>query len=425
LGGLYFNDHLYFPEPGKQYSGNLAATSNGQTPGTLADYTLLSNSAFDQKKDAWALYADMTFHATEKLSINVGGRYSSEKQKIFAQISGPAAFAAFGLFRDPQNVQDTFKKFTPRVSIRYEVAPRTNVYATYSQGFRSGAYNSQAPICVNASFTGTKCTYEPAKQETINSYEIGFKTAGRNFHFDAAGFYYDYKNLQVASTFAQSGFPVTVILNAPKAKIYGAEASFDWTPIENLTIRGSGTWLHARYGDNFLFSGTGVNPAQTGINPNSDPLKSAINCSFPNLTATAQCPVTGQQNLSGLMMSRAPNFSGNIGMDYLVPMGDGGIRFAGNVKYTTKYVPTNPSVWGNIAGVPVDRQSEQRFVQGAYALVNASVTWTDPSNHYYVRAWGTNITNHKYRLHYSGTGTGTYSPMAEPAIYGGTIGVKF
>jgi iron complex outermembrane receptor protein len=112
-------------------------------------------------------------------------------------------------------------------------------------------------------------------------------------------------------------------------------------------------------------------------------------------------------------------------MDYLVPMGDGGIRFAGNVKYTTKYVPTNPSVWGNIAGVPVDRQSEQRFVQGAYALVNVSITWTDPSDHYYVRAWGTNITNFKYRLHYSGTGTGTYSPMAEPAVYGGTIGVKF
>jgi outer membrane receptor protein involved in Fe transport len=42
-----------------------------------------------------------------------------------------------------------------------------------------------------------------------------------------------------------------------------------------------------------------------------------------------------------------------------------------------------------------------------------------------VRVWGTNLTNHKYRLQYSGTGSGTYSPMAEPLIYGATVGYKF
>ena len=29
------------------------------------------------------------------------------------------------------------------------------------------------------------------------------------------------------------------------------------------------------------------------------------------------------------------------------------------------------------------RANEQRARQGAYALVNASVTWTDPTDHYY------------------------------------------
>jgi iron complex outermembrane receptor protein len=425
LGGLYFNDHLYFVEPNTQYSGAFAATSTGSTPGSLANYTALSQAFFDQKKDAWALYADLTYQATPALSINLGGRYSHEKQEVAARITGPAAFASFGLFRDPQDVSQTFKRFTPRVSVRYEIAPRTNVYATFSQGFRSGAYNSQAPLCVNASFVGTRCEYAPANQETITAYEVGFKTAGSSFHFDVAGFLYDYKDLQVSSTTAISGFPVVVILNAPKAKIYGVDASFDWSPMENLTIRGGGTWLHARYGDDFLFTGVGVNPAVQGINPNSDPLKSAVNCSFPNSAATAQCPVTGQQDLSGLMMSRAPNFAGNIGADYLIPIGDGGIRFAANLRYTTKYVPTNPSVWGNIAGVPADRQREQRFVEGAFALLNASITWTDATDHFFARVWGSNLTNHKYRLHYSGTGTGTYAPMAEPRVYGATLGYKF
>lgn len=433
VGSLFFDDHLFYPRSGLQLTGSLAGTSTGVTPGTLADYITLSQSRFDQKKRAGAVYADVTFRATPQLTINVGGRYSQERHRVANAITGPASFTALGLFRDPQDVSATFKRFTPRVSVRYEISPRTNVYATYSQGFRSGAFNSAAPACANASTPAiSRCTFVPAKQETINAYEIGFKTAASNFHFDAAGFYYDYKNLQVSSTTSIAGFPSVVILNAPKAKIYGIDASFDWSPIENLTLRGSGTWLHARYGDNFFFTGTGVNPAQSGISPNADPLKNAINCSFPTLTATATCPSTvtaasptGQQDLSGLMMSRAPNFSGNIGFDYLVPMEAGGIRFAANLKYTTKYIPTNPSVWGNLPGVPADRQRQQRFVQGAYALLNASVTWTDPSDHYYVRAWGTNITNHKYRLHYSGTASGTYAPMAEPAVYGGTIGYKF
>ena len=45
-------------------------------------------------------------------------------------------------------------------------------------------------------------------------------------------------------------------------------------------------------------------------------------------------------------MSRAPDFTGFLGFDYNIPNGDGGLRFAANVKYTTSYVVTNPSVWG-------------------------------------------------------------------------------
>ncbi|MFC3673747.1 TonB-dependent receptor domain-containing protein [Novosphingobium pokkalii] len=34
--------------------------------------------------------------------------------------------------------------FTPRVSVRYALADRLNVYVTFSQGFKSGAYNSSS-----------------------------------------------------------------------------------------------------------------------------------------------------------------------------------------------------------------------------------------------------------------------------------------
>lgn len=424
VGGTYFHDRLKFIEPSTAYTispPNPLLDSPPTVFVPLSSYSVAQRAFFDQKKDAWAIYGDLTFHATDQLSLNVGGRYSEETQDVNASQTSPFPPAA-GLFRNPISVSSKFSKFTPRASIRYEISPRTNVYASYSKGFRSGAYNSQLPTCVNLTPVPANC-YVPAKQETIDAYELGFKTAGHNFHFELAGFYYDYKDLQVAATrtLLVNGinFPVVEIGNAPKAKIYGADASFDFQPIENLTVRGSATWLHARYGDGFIFGGVGVNPAQVGINRNSDPLKTYIN-------------VSQAQDLSGLQMSRAPNFSGNIGMDYLIPRGEGGLRFAANVKYTSSFVLTNPSIWcqptaanNNCAGVPVDRQRQQRFREGAYALLSASVTWTDPTGHQYIRIWGTNLTDHKYRLHYSGTGGGTYSPQAEPLVVGGTIGYKF
>jgi len=83
------------------------------------------------------------------------------------------------------------------------------------------------------------------------------------------------------------------------------------------------------------------------------------------------------------------------------------------------------SAIGFIGGTPYEsRASEQRARQGAFATLSASVTWTDPSDHYYVRVWGTNLTDVTYRVHYRPS-SGTYIPIGEPMSFGGTIGCKF
>jgi iron complex outermembrane receptor protein len=150
-------------------------------------------------------------------------------------------------------------------------------------------------------------------------------------------------------------------------------------------------------------------------------------------------------------MVRAPDFSGYFGFEYNVRKGEGGWLFAANVKYTSSYAVTDPSIWGGESQaaftartgllVPtidhpsnnnaqlngtayVGSSSIERARQGAYALVNASVTWTDETGHLYVRLWGNNITNKTYFVHYRPSSR-TYTPIGEPATYGGTIGVKF
>src|SRR5690606_19735324 len=127
--------------------------------------------------------------------------------------------------------------------------------------------------------------------------------------------------------------PVTLLQNAPSAEIYGIEGNFDVELFENFNLRGGATWLHARYGDGFLFSGLAVNPLVPSASTNSDPLKTFAN-------------VNARQGLSGKQMSRARDFMAYLGFDYLVPMMDGGVRYAANVKHSDEYVESHPSIWG-------------------------------------------------------------------------------
>ncbi|MGE3691556.1 MAG: TonB-dependent receptor [Novosphingobium sp.] len=459
IGGNYYNIKTeYDPSaPNAVYLGaaNFGAIGDpATTPFPLSGYRKFTETFFFRTKEAWALFADATFHATDQLSINVGGRYTEETQNVSGyklgygfppgstpvvcnySVSGEqraglnCGATVSGVFQPRSSARTSkYSKFTPRASIRFELSPRSNIYFTYSRGFRSGEWNSVIP-------SDNPAFWLDAKPETADGFEIGFKHSSPRLRFELAGFYSTYKDLQVSFTQNVGGVAQVILQNAPKASIYGIDASIDYEVTENFKVRAGATWLHARYGDGFYFTGSGVNPASVVCaSCGPDPLMT-----FANVTAS--------QNLSGLQMSRAPDFTGFVGFEYNIPKGDGGLKFAANLKYTSSYVVTNPSVWGGdltwtpastsapdntqifrAAGVAgsayISRANEERARQKGYALLNASVTWTDPSDHYYVRVWGNNLTDIKYRTHYNPLSNGTYSPIGEPLTFGGTIGYKF
>ncbi len=446
IGGTYYNIQTHYDPVA---ANALYVAPAGSLPGTpLSSYIKAQEIFFWRKKEAWAGFIDATFHVSDRLSINLGGRYSKETQDVSAEknifctaaagctVGGvliPVAGRTSTPYTRASSAQSSsYSKFTPRASIRYELAPRTNIYASYSKGFRSGEWNSVPPSDTDLTLWRR---FGQIGQESVDAFEVGLKSAAGRLHFEMSGFYYDYHDLQVSATsFAPNGAAVVSLQSIPKAKVYGAEASFDYEVVENLKLRGGATYLHARYGDGAVFIGTSVNTAGVGFNTNSDPIKT-----LPNLGTQAQ-------DISGQQMSRAPNFSAFFGFDFNVPNADGGLRFAANVKYTDSYVVTIPSLWGgeplaaynarlaanpkalpnnnvDLAGSPyASRANEQRARQPKFATVNASVTWTDPTGHQYIRIWGNNLTNVLYRQHYNPTG---YAPIAEPLTYGGTIGYKF
>jgi len=101
----------------------------------------------------------------------------------------------------------------------------------------------------------------------------------------------------------------------------------------------------------------------------------------------------------------------------------GGVQFGTNVNYTTSFPVNNVSLYGPLA--PAALRNQQRFLQDAYTLVSAQITWTDPSDHYYVQFFGRNLGDVVYRLNYNGGPFGDYSPRGEPRVYGGKVGVRF
>ena len=342
--------------------------------------------------DAMALYFDGTLHLGEKLFLTAGARYAREKRQF--EYTETAGYVGATTLPNRPPVSATFSKLTPRAVLRYELAPRSNVYASYTQGFRSGTFN--IAVLPTATEAGT-----PIRPEKIDAYEIGYKTASANFRFDTAVFYYDYRDIQVGVT--ATGPTRSLLFNAPKAEVYGAEASFSYNPIPDLQLRGGAAYVHARYksfldaaGQPIAF-GTGLN-ATTGLN------------------------TTQRQDWSGQQMARAPDWTLNGGIDYSTDLAGGRIAASANGSFTTSYVVTNASLFGPLNPVSA---TKQRYRQAPYALLNLSLTWKDASEHYSVGVFADNVTNTRYSLVYSGSALGDYKQYADPAVYGVRLGFKY
>lgn len=388
VGALYYHDNI------KTDPGVLVYT--GGRP--------LNRNYFSQHTEALAAYIDGTYHFTDQWSLTLGGRYSYDDKKfVFLPISANGTITQTAGIPQQFNINSNFdnitRKFTPRAVLRYQIEPRTNVYASYAKGYRTGAYN--------ASGATDPRLITPTRPETVDAYEIGFKTARSRVRFDAAAFYYDYKQLNVSLSVpnpfctnpAQCSI-TTLFANAPKATIYGADGQVTFTPVDNLNIRVGAAWLHARYGDFPTANGTGVNAANT-------------------LNVSPQ-----QQDWSDQQMARAPNFTANVGVDYTIEdVFKGKLLLSGNYNYTDSYVVNNASLFGPLFPPSADLQ---RFRQGAYSLVSLQMTWTDPSDHYWVTGFVNNLFDKSYRMISSGsTSAGDYSVPGEPQVYGVKVGYRF
>ncbi len=202
-------------------------------PGTILD--ILQRSK--QESESQALFADIDWNISEKLTLNLGGRYTRDEKWTY-QTGNVNAEA-----------NESWNEFTPRASLRYQLNDTVMTYATFSSGYRSGGFNGR----VNSVEEAT----QPYNPELVDNFELGFKSQSEDnrFRINGSVFYMRYddkqEELQLPSD-AGTG-QKTVVTNASEAVIWGVELETQAVIGEGLTVRANLGYLDTEY-DNFQYT---------------------------------------------------------------------------------------------------------------------------------------------------------------------------
>lgn len=205
-------------------------------PGTLtpiANIPVLGDVNLDSDYEEIAGFANVTVHLGDRFHVDLGGRYSHNKQSAHQVQDGILAGgpADYPVARSKEDV------FTYSVAPRFEINDNTSIYARVAKGFRPGGPNVLPP----GAPAGTPNTYD--SDSTMN-YEAGVKaeTADGTFSFDLAVFHIDWKDIQL--TAVVNGFGINT--NGGKAKSDGVEFTALIRPTPGLDLSINGAYTDAR-----------------------------------------------------------------------------------------------------------------------------------------------------------------------------------
>lgn len=193
---------------------------------------------YTQKTDTYALFGQADYELAPGLIFTAGLRWSADEKSMDYSTIAEGVVPVFSYQADK-----TFSDWSGKVGLKYDLTDTTNIYASYSRGYKSGGFfggNADSPEQI-----------APYENETVNAYEIGSKSDlwDNRLRMNLSGFYYDYQDIQAYSTVERNGLTVQVLDNAASAEMYGAEAEFTVMPIDNLDLSLGLAWLHAEYGE--------------------------------------------------------------------------------------------------------------------------------------------------------------------------------
>ena len=305
---------------------------------------------YDQKTEAYGVFADATYHLSDDWRVYGGVRYSEEEKDGEMQVF--QVFVPLCGFGSPvSELKDDWEDVSYRFGVQHDLSEQANIYAQYSKGFRSGGFD-------------TSSCNDDYDQENVDAFEIGFKStfADGRVALRSSAFYYDYEDLQLSQIV---GLTLNVD-NAAKSTVWGVELETQFHISENFQIAVNYAHLDATYDDygdcdGLLFPG---------------------NCTGPAISAG----IAVFEDVSGNPLNRAPESSVGIVADYFVPLGNGG-----EVGLTAQWTWTD-----DIQYRPFNNEDDQ---QDAFSIANLFLTYTPSGDsNLTLRGFVKNLTDEEYIL---------------------------
>ena len=250
-----------------------------------SDFLLTTDAGFNKatlnhKNTAWAGFGQVAYQVTPQLKITGGARYTDDKKTM----------TVVGSTAPEISVSDS--KVSWDLSAFYGVTDDFSLYARAAHGFRGPTIQGRDVVFFSPASV--------AQSETIQSYEVGFKSEllDRRVRLNGAAFTYEEKDPQFSAIGGATNG--TLLINADKGKAYGVEFDGEFKVTENLLLTAGYSYAHTEIKDKTLA-----------------------------VAVCAQCTVTdplngsGQALVDGNPFPNAPKYVLNFTARYSYPIGDG------------------------------------------------------------------------------------------------------
>jgi len=379
--------------------------------GDLNDFVTFAEGALqvDGPNDLWtkniAFFGQIDYRPIELVGITVGGRYTDEKKrfegfqsdrngltyKILNRLGVPGCedittisdacriAAGFPNAGEPNRYyiagvqRKKFSNFSPKIGLQLHPTEDVMAYGSWSQGYKTGGWTTRL---------SNPLPYAPDfDEEEATTWEIGVKSTllDRRLQINAAAFTTKYKDIQL--NFQQGVSPT--IQNAGDARIKGFEIELVAAPVDMLTITGSVGHLDATY--------TRVDPGAR-VAPNV--LQAGVD--------------------KGVFLPKTPKWKFNVSPRLQVPLGNGG-----------KIVAL--ADWTHATSMKNDTEGTYLLNRPSTDIVNASLSYQEPNEHWTLTVGGTNLTNDRHLTTGQAqlAGGQIYGTYSRPVEWYAKLGVKF
>ena len=299
--------------------------------------------------NSYAVYGDVAWHASDKLTVTVGARMTFDKKKM--EINNPLQTSVLAALLGDNLINvatpgwieddDSWNSLNPRLALTYQMTDAVTLYGSVATGYKSGGYNKQpnaalgSPMQIPAGFN----------EEDNLSYELGMKStfwSGRA-QLNAAAFFSDYSDLQVENNVGL----FILIENAADVESKGIELEGRVLLTENFELMASFSHINAEVDKGAI--------ADVG-------------------------------DITGNKLIRTPENSGSVIGEYSIPMGK-----YGKLTLRGEWMHVDDQFWnlGNTDG------------QDSYSFLNAMLRWTSSDERWDVSLMGENVTHEVYFMHLS------------------------